>query len=73
MALANILPSDLIHLHDLFESREALKAQALQAALVDINQAVTKDYGIPGKFGSDFLKVRSQSCYEYFTSSWWHS
>jgi len=47
-ALANILAADLIHLHDLFERREISQAQRLQAALVNINQAITKDYGIPG-------------------------
>ena len=48
MALANILPSDIIHLQHLFESAQLQKAAALQAALIDINQAVTKTYGIPG-------------------------
>jgi dihydrodipicolinate synthase/N-acetylneuraminate lyase len=48
MALANILASDLILMEHLFHSGQLQKAADLQSALIEINQAVTKTYGIPG-------------------------
>lgn len=50
MALANILPQECITLFELVQTKQFDKAQKLQAAIVALNNAVTRGFGVPGKF-----------------------
>ena len=47
-ALANILPSTVSYLYDLYQKEEFHKAMQLQGALVEVNQAVTAQFGTAG-------------------------
>ena len=56
MALANIAPLQCLHIYRFFLDKKFEEAQDLQTALVALNQAVTRDWGVPAlKAAMDML------------------
>ncbi|MCK4429794.1 MAG: dihydrodipicolinate synthase family protein, partial [Candidatus Aminicenantes bacterium] len=56
LRLADVAPAQCIRLYNLFLEKKWDEALKLQLALIPLNNAVTKTYGVPGlKYAMDLL------------------
>jgi len=65
LALANILPQRCIDLQNLFEMGKSKSAKELQTSLISINNAITRQWGIPAlKAAMDMVGLYGGPCRE---------
>jgi len=65
LALANILPQRCIDLQNLFEMGKSKAAKELQTSLISINNAITRQWGIPAlKAAMDMVGLYGGPCRE---------